>query len=286
MKVVITAALTGVLAKREQCPAIPYSAQEIAEEAKRSLEAGASIVHIHARNPDGSAAFDVDSYRRIDEAVKATCPQAIINYSTGAIGVDRNTRIAPVRELRPAMAALNMGSMNYAIYSSKNKKFYHDHVFSNPFGDIQYYLEAMREAGTLPEMECFDCGHIRNSEPLIDMGLLPGKLVFSLVMGVLGGIPADARNLLHQVQSLPQGCHWQCIGIGEVQWRLLPVAVALGGHVRVGLEDNFYVRPGQMARSNADLVAKAVRMIEDMGASSATPEEARQFLGLAPSGTP
>lgn len=280
MKVVITAALTGVLARREQCSAIPYSALEIAEEARRSLEAGASIVHIHARNPDGSAAYDVESYRRIDEAVKATCPQAIINYSTGAIGVDRETRIAPIRELRPAMAALNMGSMNYAIYSSRQKRFYHDHVFSNPFGDIQHYLEAMREAGTLPEMECFDCGHIRNSEPLIDMGLLPGKLVFSLVMGVLGGIPADTRNLLHQVQSLPKGCHWQCIGIGEVQWQLLPVAVALGGHIRVGLEDNFYVKAGVMARSNADLVSKAVRMIEDMGASPASPEESRQFLGL------
>ena len=279
-KVVVTAALTGVLATRAQCPAIPYLADEIAAEAQRSLEAGASVVHIHARQSDGKPAFDVESYRLIDAAVRERCPQAIINYSTGAIGIDRETRVAHVRVLRPHMAALNMGSMNYAIYSAKKKSFYHDHVFSNPFSDIAFYLEAMAEAGTLPEMECFDSGHIHNAQPLLDMGLLKGKLVFSLVMGVLGGIPATTRNLVHQVGSLPPDCHWQVIGIGECQWRLLPVAVTLGGHVRVGLEDNFYLSEGQMARSNGELVAKAVRMVEDIGAAIATPEEARSMLGL------
>lgn len=280
MKVIVTAALTGALADRRQCPAIPYTAAEIAAEARRSLDAGASIVHVHARQDDGKPAFDVESYRRIDERLKELCPEAIINYSTGAVNVDRETRIAPIRELKPAVAALNMGSMNYAIFSEKQRRFLHDHVFLNPFGDIQFYLEAMNAAGTLPEMECFDSGHIHNVEPLRKMGLLPGRLLFSLVMGVLGGIPATVRNLLHQVESLPPQAIWQCIGIGQVQWQLLPVAVALGGNVRVGLEDNFYLREGHMAASNGELVAKAVRMIEDMGAGVATPAEARQLLGI------
>jgi len=278
--VILTAALTGALADRQQCPAIPYTAAEIAAEARRSLEAGASVVHVHARQDDGKPAYDVESYRKIDEQLKSQCPRAIINYSTGAVGVNRETRIAPIRALRPAMAALNMGSMNYAIYSNKQKKFLHDHVFLNPFGDIQYYLEAMLEAGTLPEMECFDCGHINNAEPFRMMGLLPNKLLFSMVMGVLGGIPATPRNLLHQVGSLPAGALWQCISIGQLQWSLLPVAVSLGGGVRVGLEDNFYLKDGEMARSNGDLVAKAARMIEDAGGRVATPEEARDILGM------
>lgn len=278
--VILTAALTGALADRRQCPAIPYTAEEIAAEARRSLEAGASIVHVHARQDDGKPAYDVESYRKIDDQLKNLCPRAIINYSTGAVGVNRETRVAHIRALRPAMAALNMGSMNYAIFSNGQKKFLHDHVFLNPFGDIQYYLEAMNEAGTLPEMECFDCGHIYNAEPFRQMGLLPSKLMFSLVMGVLGGIPATPRNLLHQMESLPEGASWQCIGIGQNQWSLLPVAVSLGGGVRVGLEDNFYLRDGEMARSNGDLVAKAARMIEDAGGRVATPEEAREMLGI------
>ncbi|MBT9583158.1 3-keto-5-aminohexanoate cleavage protein [bacterium] len=283
--VILSAALTGALADRRQCPAIPYTAQEIAAEARRSLEAGASIVHVHARQEDGKPAFDVASYARIDEQLKQNCPQAIINYSTGAINVDRETRIGHIRALRPAMAALNMGSMNYAIFSSKQRRFVHDHVFSNPFGDIQFYLEAMNEAGTLPEMECFDSGHIHNVDPLREMGLLGTPLLYSLVMGVLGGIPATVRDLLHLVQSLPAEALWQCIGIGMVQWQLLPTAVTLGGNVRVGLEDNFYVSEGKMATSNGDLVAKAVRMIEDVGGRVATPAEARQMLGMAPLAT-
>lgn len=280
MKTILTAALTGVLATREQCPAIPYTADEIALEARRSVDAGASVVHIHARQDDGRPAFDVESYRRIDEAVKALCPEAIINYSTGAVGVDKETRIAHVSALSPAMAALNMGSMNYAMYSSEKKRFYHDHIFENRFEDIRFYLEAMNAAGTRPEMECFDLGHIHNAEPLRDLGLVPDPACYSLVMGVLGGVPASTRNLLHMVESLPRGAHWQVIGIGRVQWPLVAAALSMQGHVRVGLEDNFYLRAGQMARSNGDLVAKAARMVEDVGGQVASPAEARALLGL------
>lgn len=279
-KTIITAALTGVIATRDQCPAIPYTPLEIAEEARRSVEAGASIVHIHARNDDGSPAWGAEIFAEIDAAVRARCEDVIINYSTGAVGVDREERIAHVRALKPDMAALNMGSMNYAIYSHKQKKFYHDHVFANSFTDICFFLEGMNEAGTRPEMECFDRGHIHNTAPLIDMGLLRPPYQFSLIMGVLGGVPATTKDLVQQVDALPPGSHWQVIGISLAQWPLVAAAITMGGNVRVGLEDNFYLRPGQMARSNGDLVAKAVALVREIGGEVASVVEAREMLEL------
>ena len=279
-KVIITAALTGVLATRQQSPYIPYTPDEIAAEARRCVEAGASIVHIHARQDNGMPAYDVETYARIDEAVKAQCPDVIINYSTGAIGLERETRVHQVRALKPDMAALNMGSMNYAIYSRKAKAFYHDHVFANPFKDIQYFLEAMNEAGTRPEMECFDTGHINNARPLIDMGILQPPFQFSLVMGVLGGIPISTKNLLHQVEQLPDNSFWQVIGIGAKQWALVAAALTLGGNVRVGLEDNLYLPNGELAKSSAAGVETAVTLAHLTGVSVATIAETRAILQL------
>ncbi|MFQ5614812.1 MAG: 3-keto-5-aminohexanoate cleavage protein, partial [Anaerolineae bacterium] len=279
-KTIITAALTGVLATREQCPAIPYTPQEIAEEARRAVDAGAGIVHIHARNDDGSPAWGRDVFARIDAAVRDRCPEAIINYSTGAIGVPREVRVEHVRALKPDMAALNMGSMNYAMYSKKRKRFYHDHVFANPFADICFFLEAMNQAGARPELECFDRGHIHNTAPLIDLGLLKPPYQFSLIMGVLGGVPASTKDLVQQVDALPPGAHWQVIGISLAQWPLTAAAITMGGNVRVGLEDNFYLRPGQMARSNGDLVAKAAALVRELGGEVASVAEAREMLGI------
>lgn len=279
-KTIITAALTGVLTTRQQSPAIPYTPDEIAEEARRSVEAGAAIVHIHARQDDGRPAYDVATYARIDAAVRERCADVIINYSTGAVGVDREARVAHIAALRPDMAALNMGSMNYAIYSAKHKTFYHDHVFANPFGDILYFLEAMNAAGTRPEMECFDTGHIHNAMPLIDMGVLRAPYQFSLIMGVLGGIPGTTKHLVHQVDTLPPGAHWQVIGIGARQWPLVAAAITLGGNIRVGLEDNLYLAPGQLAQSNGELVAKAAELVRLVGGDVASIGEAREILSL------
>lgn len=279
-KVIISAALTGVFATRKQSPYIPYTADEIAEEARRAVEAGAAIVHIHARQDNGLPAFDVESYARIDTAVKAACPDVIINYSTGAIGIDRQMRIHQVTALKPDMAALNMGSMNYAIYSRKAKAFYHDHVFANPFTDIQFFLEAMNEAGTRPEMECFDTGHIHNAQPLIDLGVLQPPYQFSLIMGVLGGIPASTKNLVHQVDQLPDNSFWQVIGIGAKQWKWVAAALSMGGNVRVGLEDNLYLPDGSVAKSNGEAVAKAVELARLVGLEPASVAEARQILAI------
>src|SRR5467141_858258 len=279
-KLIITAALTGVLATREQCPAIPYTPKEIGEEAERAAGAGAAIVHIHARTPDGAPDWSVETFAEIFAEVRART-DAIINFSTGAVGIPPEERIAHIRDLKPEMAALNMGSMNYAIYSEKRKVFYHDHVFANPFRDIQFFLETMNGAGVRPEMECFDAGHIGNTRPLIDMGVLEPPFQFSLIMGVLGGIPGTTRHLVDQVDSLPPGSHWQVIGIGLNQWPLVAAAITMGGNIRVGLEDNFYVEEGKMARSNGELVDKAARLARDLGRSVATIDEARKILRLS-----
>jgi len=275
----ITCALSGVVADRNQCPAIPYTPEEYAAEAKRAYDAGAAVVHIHARKPDGSPSYEVEDYRNIYEAVTAACP-VIINFSTGAVGIPVEKKIAPIREICPAIGALNMGSMNYAKYQPKKRAFVFDFVFANPFSEITPLVSTMKENGVKPELECFDSGHIGNSFPLIHMGLLEPPYQFSLIMGVLGGMPPTADNLAHQVRLLPPNSDWEVIGISHDQWRMVATAIALGGNVRVGLEDNFYVSAGVMARSNGELVEKAARMIRDQGRKVATVEECRERLGV------
>ncbi|OJV25704.1 MAG: 3-keto-5-aminohexanoate cleavage protein [Bacteroidetes bacterium 37-13] len=279
-KTVITAALTGVLANRNQCPYIPYTPEEIGEEALRATNAGASILHIHARKNDGLPAYDIETYKLIGEEVRKRVPNAIINYSTGAVGISREERIHHVSALKPEMAALNMGSMNYGIYSSKSKQFHHDFVFQNPFSDIQFFLEKMKEAGTIPEMEIFDNGHINNALPFMDMGLLQKPYVMSFVMGVMGGIPATTQNLMHQIASVPAGVHWQVVTVGRKQWVMSAVALSVGGNFRVGLEDNFYLPCGEMAKSNGELVEAATTLTRILGSEPASIAETRDMLGL------
>jgi uncharacterized protein (DUF849 family) len=275
----ITCALSGVVANRAQCPAIPYTPEEFAAEARRAFESGAAAVHIHARTPDGRPSYEVEDYRAIYEAVTAACP-VIINFSTGAVGIPAERKIAPVRALRPAVAALNMGSMNYAKYHPGRKTFVFDLVFANPFSEIAELLGVMNEVRTRPELECFDLGHVASAAPLLDMGLLAPPIQMSLILGVLGGAPATVPSLLAMVEALPHGSDWEVIGIGRPQWRLVAAACALGGNVRVGLEDNFYLPDGSMARSNGELVERAARMVRDQGREIADVETCRARLAL------
>ncbi len=277
-KVVITAALTGVAANREQCKWIPYTPEEIGEESLRAYNAGAAMVHIHGREYDGTPSWRVEIFREVMQEVRKRCP-IIINFSTGAVGVDRDTRIGHIRELRPEIAALNMGTMNYAKYSPKRRNFVFSLVFQNPFDDIMFFLGAMNQNGVKPECECFDLGHVESILPLMDMGLLKNFQV-SLVMGVVGGMGATARNLAHVSSVVPAGVAWQVIGISQEQWLLVSTALALGGNIRVGLEDNFYLSPGKMAEGNGPLVEKAAGMARDIGREPATTEEARAILQL------
>ncbi|MGO9569365.1 MAG: 3-keto-5-aminohexanoate cleavage protein [Desulfomonilaceae bacterium] len=276
----ITCALSGVVANREQCPAIPYAPEDYAAEAKRAYEAGAAVVHIHARTPEGLPSYEIQDYRNIYEAVTAACP-IIINFSTGAINITTQQKIAHIQAVKPAIGALNMGSMNYAKYHSEKKRFVFEFVFPNPFSEIMEIVRAMNEVHTRPELECFDLGQVGNSFPLIDMGLLQPPYQYSLILGVLGGIPPTIPNLVRMVELLPAGSDWEVIGISLDQWRLVAAAIGLGGNIRVGLEDNFYVNPGVMAKSNGDLVEKAARMVRDQGREPATVEDCRARLKLA-----
>src|SRR6266446_3519633 len=279
-KVVVTCALTGVLAKRDQCPWVPYTPEEIAEEARRAHDAGAAVVHIHARTPEGDPTYEPQVYAEIRRLTEARCP-VILNFSTGGLG-PMEGRVAHIAQVRPALAALNMGSMNYAKYSPRRKEFVFDFVFENPFRDIAYLLGVMKEAGVKPELECFDVGHTNSIWPLLDKGLLKRPLQFSFIMGVLGGIRASAENLAAQAREAPEDSTWEVIGISDEQWRMVAAALSLGGNVRVGLEDNFYLdaRCTEMAKSNGELVAKAVRMARDIGREPATVAEAREILSL------
>jgi uncharacterized protein (DUF849 family) len=277
---VITCAISGAIANREQCPAIPYTPQEYGAEARRIVDEGGVMIHIHARRPDGTPSFEVEDFRAITEAIRDQAGDVIINYSTGAIGVPVEQRLAYLRELKPDVAALNMGSMNYAKYSRSRKQFVFETVFANPFGEIIELLEAMNELGIKPEHECFDLGHIGSLPPLVDMGVLHPKLHVDCVMGVVGGAPPTARNLAAMVDNIPAGSHWAVIGISRAQWTLISAALALGGSIRVGLEDNFYLPDGTMARSNGELVAKAREMVVNAGRRPATVHEARLLLGL------
>jgi 3-keto-5-aminohexanoate cleavage enzyme len=281
---IITCAISGAVANRDQCPAIPYTPEEYAAEARRIVDEGGAMIHIHARTREGVPSYEVEDFRAITDAIRAEVDDVIVNYSTGAIGVPVEKRLAYLRELRPDVAALNMSSMNYAKYSRKRKDFVFKAVFENSFDTIIGFLGAMNELGIRPEHECFDAGHVANLDPLIDMGLLPEPLQVQCVMGVTGGIRPTARNLAvmaDQVPGGPDGPHnWGVIGISREQWMLVAAALTLGGNVRVGLEDNFYLPDGEMARSNGDLVAKARQMTEDVGRRPATVAEARALLGV------
>lgn len=199
---VVTCALTGVLANRKQCPNLPYTPVEIAEEAKRVYDAGAAAVHIHARNDDGSPTFSPATFARIKEEIRKRCP-IILNFSTGTIIDDVGDRCTYIRESKPEIAALNMGTMNYSKYSRARKSFDFDMVFANTYDKIIRLLKAMKESGVKPELECFDTGHTQGIWPLMDMGLLEAPLQFSFILNVLGGIPAHPESLQLQTKIMP-----------------------------------------------------------------------------------
>ncbi|HEX8104960.1 MAG TPA: 3-keto-5-aminohexanoate cleavage protein [Solirubrobacteraceae bacterium] len=282
--VIITCSISGAVANREQCPAIPYTPEEYAAEARRAVDEGASMIHIHARTPDGVPSYAIEDFRAITEAILGAVDDVIVNYSTGAIGVPIEQRIAYLRELRPDVAALNMGSMNYAKFSARRGEFVFHTVFENSFETIMTFLGEMKTLGIRPEHECFDSGHVANLDPLLAMGLVDAPLQISCVMGVVGGIRPTARNLAHMADQIPGGPdgphNWGVIGISRDQWRLVAAALTLGGNVRVGLEDNFYLPDGTMARSNGDLIARARRLTEDVGRRAASVAEARELLGV------
>jgi len=278
--VVITCAISGAIANREQCPAIPYTPDEYGAEAKRIVDEGGVMIHIHARTPEGIPSYEIEDFAAITEAIRSSVDDVIINYSTGTVGVSIEKRVAYLEALKPEVAALNMGSMNYAKYSKSRKEFVFKTVFENSFDEIIELLTALNANGIKPEHECFDIGHIGSLHPLVDMGLLKQPLHIDCVMGVLGGIPASKNNMAAMVDNMPDQSHWGVVGISRDQWMLIEAALDLGGSIRVGLEDNLYLPSGEMAGSNGELVAVARQMTEAAGRRPATVAEARGLLGI------
>jgi 3-keto-5-aminohexanoate cleavage enzyme len=265
---IITVAPVGAELTPEQTPHLAVTPKQLGEVARKVRDAGASIVHVHCRNDDGSNTHDVG---RFDAAYKAIREQSdvIVQFSTGgAIGMTPQER-ASVLELRPEMATLTCGTVNFG-----------DDVFENSFPIMRGILEKMHEFGVRPELEIFDKGHLSNARRLEREGLLSFPQHVDFVLGVPGGLDATVQNLCDLVDALPAECTWSVAGIGRMQLPMAMAALAMGGHVRVGLEDNIYYSKGRLA-TNEELVARVVRLANELGRPVATPDEAREMLGLA-----
>jgi 3-keto-5-aminohexanoate cleavage enzyme len=278
-KIVITAALTGGATRKDQNPNVPYTKEEFIEEAVKCYEAGASIVHIHVRDPKtGFATPDMEIITPVIEGIRAACP-ININLSTAIMaGLKPEDRIRPVVELKPEFASLNTGSMNFALFDYKSKDVFVEFLFDNTFATIKKFAKAMREAGTKPELEVYDLGHMYNVKLLQMKGIMDEPLHFNFVFGVAGGIHFKVDHLVSFINLLPEGATWHTCGVGPAQFPLAMMAAALGGHIRVGLEDNIYIKGKDLAQGSWEQVKKAVVIAEQAERAPATPEEARQIL--------
>ncbi len=267
-KLIITAALVGAELTRSDTPYLPLTPAEIAEEAVRACNAGASVLHLHARDGEGNPTQDRKAYREIINRVRERC-DAVIQVSTGgAVGMSPEERLQPV-SLGPEMASLTAGTVNFG-----------DEVFHNPRDLMVRFAEAMREHGVKPEIEIFDAGMVANALWLVRKGLVDEPLHFDFVLGVPGALPAGMKNLLYLSESIPPGSTWSVAGIGPSQLPMAAAAVIMGGHARVGLEDNIFYRKGEKSEGNAPLVERVVRIARELERDVALPQEARAILGI------
>jgi uncharacterized protein (DUF849 family) len=218
-------------------------------------------------------------FAKIRDEVRKRSP-ILLNYSTGTISNDVSDQCRYIREVKPQIAAMNSGTMNYAKYSMKKKGMVFDMVFSNTYEKMIEMLKAMNDANVNPELECFDTGHTHGLWPLIDMGVLKPPFQYSFIVNVLGGIPPTVESLQLQTKIRVPDTEWEVIGISHCHWRMLAAALVLGGNIRTGLEDHLYLPRGQMAKSNGEMVETAVRLCRDVGRTPATVDEARLILGL------
>jgi len=284
--VVITCALTGVLTDPTQ-HRVPVTAAEMASAAAEARDAGATIVHCHYRQQaPGMGRFptwDPDVVAEIDAAIRARVPDMIINMSTGVVGPDVSAPLACLSRIRPEMAALNAGSLNYLRARSSGQWAWPPMLFDNPVDKVEKFIAAMRATGTVPECECFDTGIVRSIGLFQQVGLLTGPIHVSLVMGVASGMPCKPEWLPLIVAELPQGAHFQTIGIGQREvWPLHRRAAELGGHLRTGIEDTFYLPDGTKTDSNGRLVEALVKVAREVGRDIATAAQAREIVGVLP----
>jgi len=297
-KVIITCAVTGSIHTPSMSPHLPVTPAEIAKAAIGAAEAGAAIVHLHARNPkDGSPSQDPALFHEFLPQI-AVASDVVINLTTGgAATMTIEDRLQPALQLKPEVASLNMGSMNFGLYEmlGRFKDFKHDwerpylegsdeRIFKNTFRDIAYILTSCSENGTRFEIECYDIGHLYSAAHFLDRGLVKPPLFIQSVFGIRGGIGAHPEDVSHMKRTADRlfgdQYYWSVLGAGRNQMPVAAQAAVMGGNVRVGLEDSLWLGRGQLAKSNAEQVAKARRMLEELGLAVASPNDAREMLKL------
>ncbi len=296
-KVIFTAAITGNIHTPSMSPYLPLTPQQLIEEAVRCEQAGAAVVHVHARNPeDGKPTTDAGIYGEILSGIKARSKVVVSPTTGGTATMTPEERIRVVRELKPEMATFNAGSINFALYPviGKIDEFKYDwekgflestesFIFSNTFKSLKVFCETMNEVGTKPELEVYDVGQITNLAQIIMEGYLKKPLYLQFVLGILGGIPATIENLLFLTGTARQVLgefELSVCAAGRHQFPMGVVNMLQGGHMRVGLEDNLYLSKGVLAKSSAEQVEKAIRIGKELGLEPASPDDARQILGL------
>jgi uncharacterized protein (DUF849 family) len=296
-KVIITAAITGGVHVPSQSPFLPITPDQIVDECVRAGEAGAAVAHIHVRDPEnGRPIPSMELFRDVAERVKQRSNIILCTTTGGAPGMTHEERVGVVRELAPELASCNMGSMNFSLapLASRIKDYQNDweqpflertedNIFANTFKSMRYFLETMNEQNTRPELEVYDAGMVNNAAFMINAGALKRPVYIQFVLGILGGLPASVENLVllyNQARLLLGEFEWSVAAAGRFQFPIGVAALAMGGNVRVGLEDNVYLNKGQLARSNAEQVEKMARIIRELSLEPATPDEARQILHL------
>jgi uncharacterized protein (DUF849 family) len=296
-KVIITAAITGGVHVPSQSPYLPITPDQIVDECVRAGEAGAAVAHIHVRDPEnGRPIPSMALFRDVAERVKQRSTIILCTTTGGAPGMTHEERVGVVRELAPELASCNMGSMNFSLapLASRIKDYQNDweqpflertedNIFANTFKSMRYFLETMNEQSTRPELEVYDAGMVNNAAFMINAGALKRPVYIQFVLGILGGLPASVENLVllyNQARLLLGEFEWSVAAAGRFQFPIGVAALAMGGNVRVGLEDNVYLNKGQLARSNAEQVEKMARIIRELSLEPATPDEARQILHL------
>ncbi|MDI3535299.1 MAG: 3-keto-5-aminohexanoate cleavage enzyme [Thermosediminibacterales bacterium] len=269
-KLIITVAPTGAWPTKENTPYVPLTPEEIADEVYRSWKAGAAIAHIHVRDDKGKPSMEFEKFERTVKLIRERC-DIIINLTTsGGLDVTDEDRMKPFIELKPELASFDAGSMNWMNTA----------VFLNPPKFLETLARKMKENNVKPEIEVFDTGMIYNALYIAQKGLIDKPYHFQFVLGAPGGITATHKNLLHLVESIPEGSTWSVVGIGKYQLPMIYTALSMGGHIRVGMEDNVYLAKGVLAKSNADFVEKVVRLAKEFGREIATSDEARKILCL------
>lgn len=271
-KLIITAAICGAEVTKEQNPAVPYTVEEIVREAKSAVDAGAAIVHLHVREDDGTPTQSHVRFQECEEAIYKVCPDVILIPSTGgAVGMSPEERLDSTNTTPiPEMATLDCGTCNFG-----------DEIFDNTMPTMRAFGKRMIEKGIKPEYECFEMGHLDTILTMARKGEVPGDpMQFNFVLGVPGCTPATVSNLAWMVNQIPVGSTWTVTGVGRSAFPMAAAAIAMGGNVRVGFEDNIYLSKGVKASSNGELVAKVVRIAKELGREIATSDEARAILGL------